>query len=674
MMKKHTAGTGFDQAQGKTWLGATTPDRWRVPSGFRVGLFLGLLGAMPASSPAAEARTVHYPPANGGVPALLALRERQQRAAATALRAPADFRYTNQIAASGITFHQHSVEDALKWWKPAHYDHGSGLAAADVDGDGRVDLYFVNQLGSNQLWRNLGGGRFEDITERSGTALAGLIHVGAAFADIDNDGDPDLLVTTVRGGTALFENMGGGRFQDISKTSGIDGRGHSSGATFLDFDRDGRLDLVVCNLGVFTQETLGPGGFHRAMTNAFHGHLYPERSERKRLYRNLGERRFRDISDEIGWKDESWAGDVTITDLNGDGFPDLYLPNMQGDDHYYENDRGRRLVDRTEAYFPRTPWGSMGVKFFDYDRDGRLDVYVTDMHSDMTETQTRAGRTVLGSEFEKSKSDAWCTVFWTDAFLQGASNNIFGNAFYRNPGAPPFEEISQTAGMETYWPWGVSVGDLNADGWEDAFVTAGMGFPFRYAINSVLLNDQGRRFYDVEFLVGVEPRAGGAIDREMFTLDCSGADRSHQLCGGQSTPVVVHGSLSSRSSVVVDLDDDGDLDVVTNEQNDQPQVLISDLAQRRAVRCLKVRLVGTRSNRDGLGAVVKLFAGGQMQTRLVDGKSGYLAQSVLPLYFGLGSARVERVEVIWPSGQVQSVREGLPDSGLLTVREPLGQP
>ena len=127
-------------------------------------------------------------------------------------------------------------------------------------------------------------------------------------------------------------------------------------------------------------------------------------------------------------------------------------------------------------------------------------------------------------------------MFWTDAFLQGASNNIFGNAFYRNPGQAPFEEISQTAGVETYWPWGVSVGDLNADGWEDILVTAGMGYPFRYAINSVLLNEQGHRFFDAEFLVGVEPRAGGQIDREIF--EDEGRDLGREAFvprGGSST-------------------------------------------------------------------------------------------------------------------------------------------
>src|SRR4030095_9590635 len=195
--------------------------------------------------------TVHFPPANADLPRLLAERQRQQIRAAAGSKARRDFRFTNRVDDSQITFFQHSVDDALKWWKPAHYDHGSGVAAADVDNDGRIDLYFVNQLGPNQLWRNLGGGKFQDITDTSGTAIAGRIHVAAAFADIDNDGDADLFVTTVRGGNVLFENVGGGKFRDISREAGVDYAAHSSGIAFLDYDRDGLLDIFVCNVGSY---------------------------------------------------------------------------------------------------------------------------------------------------------------------------------------------------------------------------------------------------------------------------------------------------------------------------------------------------------------------------------------------------------------------------------------
>ena len=627
--------------------------------------------AIAAEPGADKTNYVHYPPINSEMPKLLADRKKEQVDAAKTMKAFHDFHFTDRTAASKITFEEHCVEDSLKWWKPVHYDHGTGLAVADVDGDGLLDIYFVNQLGSNQLWRNLGNGKFEDITARAGVGLEGSIHVSASFADIDNDGDPDLFVTTVKMGNVLFENVGGGRFREISKEAGLDYVGHSSGAVFFDFDRDGLLDLFLCNVGIYTTDKKHEKeGFYLSITNAFHGQLYPERTGLSRLYKNLGGRKFRDVSKETGLLDGGWTGDATFTDLNGDGFPDLYVLNMQGDDHYYENVGGKRFVEKTAAYFPKTPWGAMGIKFFDFDLDGLPDLFVTDMHSDMTDTQNRLGGKNTKLDFEKAKSEQWCTVFWTDAFLQGASNNIFGNAFYHNKGGGVFEEISDRIGAETYWPWGISVADLNADGYEDVFVTSGMGWPFRYAVNPLLLNEHGERFFDAEFVLGVEPRAGGRIDKPAFLLDCATPDGAHQLCRQYGPKALVFGALSSRSSAIFDLDDDGDLDIVTNEMNDRPMVLVSDLAARKKIHFLKIKLEGTSSNRDGLGATVKVKAGNKTLYRFHDGKSGYLSQSSLPLYFGLGDEeKASAVEILWPSGKKQTVVAGIPTNGLLKVVE-----
>ncbi len=136
---------------------------------------------------------------------------------------------------SGIGFVHRIVEDAGIVYKAVHYDHGNGVSAADVDGDGRHDLYFSNQIGGGQLWRNAGGGRFEDVTAQAGVALKDRIGVTGSFADVDNDGDQDLFVTTVRMGNALFRNDWKGRFTDVTKQSGLEYAGHSSGAVFFDY-------------------------------------------------------------------------------------------------------------------------------------------------------------------------------------------------------------------------------------------------------------------------------------------------------------------------------------------------------------------------------------------------------------------------------------------------------
>ena len=571
-----------------------------------------------------------------------------------------DFRFEDQREASGITFVNRSVDDAGKTYKLVHYDHGSGMCSADVDGDSKPDLFFPTQLGTNELWRNNGDGRFTNITTWSGLTFPNAIAVGCAFADIDNDGDPDLFLTTVRHGNRLYENVAQGKFANITATSGLGYDGHSAGAVFFDYDRDGLLDLFVANVGNFTSNLRGTGGYYVGLQDAFLGHLHPERSEPSKLYRNLGDNRFQDVTQSVGLLDNSWSGDAAVLDANDDGFPDLFILNMQGADHLWINEQGKRFRDQTAAYFPRTPWGAMGSAVLDADGNGRLDLYVTSMHPDMW-VDLPAG----DWKAETRKSDP--RTMPTRMIPEPLSTLIFGNALFVNRGQRPFDEISDSAGVETYWPWGPSVGDFNADGWPDLFVTASMNFPFRYGVNSLLLNDSGR-FQPREFVLGIEPRPQGKTDQVWFTLQCAGIDRGNPLCTScvhprsmvmqcrrEGNQVHITGALGTRSAVALDLDGDGDLDIVTNEFNGPPQVLISNLAQRQRVRSLSVRLRGTRSNRQGLGAMVTVITNQRRMVAQLDGKLGYLSQSDLPLYFGLGTDSLTSIQVHWPSGKTQAV-------------------
>jgi enediyne biosynthesis protein E4 len=577
------------------------------------------------------------------------------------------FKFNDRTAESGIDFRHQIVDDAGKDYKMVHYDHGNGVAVADVDGDGLLDLFFTTQVGSNALFKNLGNGKFENVTAAAGVGLADRISVTGSFADADNDGDPDLFVTTVKMGNVLYENDGKGHFKDVSKAAGVDYVGHSSGAVFFDYDRDGLLDLFVCNVGTYTTDRQGRAGYYIGVQQAFSGHLFEERTENSILYRNLGGLRFADVSQETGLVDGSWTGDATAVDLDRDGFQDLYLLNMQGDDHFYRNVGGKRFEDRTAEYFPKTPWGAMGVKFFDYDNDGLLDLILTDMHSDMSEN--------VGPEREKLKS----RMQWSEQQLQGGANNVFGNAFYHNLGSRDggpvkLEEISDAVGVENYWPWGLSAGDVNADGFEDLLLTSSMNYPFRYGVNSLLLNNLGKKFFDSEFIVGIEPRKDNKITQDWYDLDCGGADKDHEVCQGEDGPVTVLGAVGSRSSVIFDLDDDGDLDVVTNEFNGPPLVLVSDLSKQTEVHFMKVVLVGHPSNRDALGALVRVTAGDLTVTRVHDGKSGYLSQSSQPLYFGLGKhTEVDRVEVEWPAGGKTVVPGKHGGQSLLVIEEEVGE-
>ncbi|MFN0054125.1 MAG: FG-GAP-like repeat-containing protein [Planctomycetales bacterium] len=630
------------------------------------------LRAVLSESSIGQSEPAHVPvPADLFYTPWLDEREAAQLATADSIHAFHDFRFTDALEESGIGFINRVVADAARNFKFNHYDHGNGIAAADVDRDGLVDLYFVNQVGGNALWRNVGGGRFENVTEDAGVALKGRVCVAASFADTDNDGDLDLFVTTTRHGNALFENDGAGRYRDVTASSGLTYRGHSSGADFFDYDRDGLLDLFVSNVGIFTTDTVGQSrgldgkshSYFIGSTEAFGAHLISSRSERSILYHNDGENQFHDASEEAGLAHTGWAGDATPLDGNADGWTDLYVVNMQGNDEYYENREGT-FVRRGNETFEESVWGGMGVKSVDYNNDGGMDLFVTNMHADMWDIWPSGP-----NEKRKGRYNAM-----PESFLQSRSpgHNIFGNAAYENHGGGHYQDVSDRINSESYWPWGLSAGDLNADGFQDLFITSSMNLNYRYHPNSLLLNEQGRRFADAEFVLGVEPRRDRQTAARWFELDCSGADADHALCAGREGRVVVWGAIGSRSSVIFDLDNDGDLDIVTNDFNSAPLVLVSNLSESNArLRYIAIRLVGSRSNRDGLGTRVEITAGGRTQTQLHDGQSGYLSQSALPLYFGLGEAdSIDQITIQWPGG-ARDVHQGpFPTNRQMTLKEP----
>ena len=351
---------------------------------------------------------------------------------------------------------------------------------------------------------------------------------------------------------------------------------------------------------------------------------------------------------------------------------------MQGDDAYYQNQNGKRFIRMDREVFPKTSWGAMGIKMFDWNNDGLLDIYITDMHSDMGEN--------IGVEREKDKSEisAAAKVVRGGFGTGGESDDdlshetsVYGNSFFEQQSPGVYEEISDRIGAENYWPWGLSAGDINADGFQDVFIASSMNFPFRYGVNSVLLNENGERFRDAEFILGVEPRRDQLSAVRWFTLDCDDEKDARvwnwdSACGGRSGLVEIWGARGSRASVIFDLDNDGDLDIVTNEFNTEPMVLVNNLTSvSDQTRYLKVGLTGTKSNRSGIGARVELTTDRGTYVQVMDGKSGYLSQSSMPLYFGLGDAvKIEEIRVSWPSGKEQVVAEPAKMNTLLEIKEP----
>lgn len=581
------------------------------------------------------------------------------------------FAFTENSLTVGVDYVPQIVDDQRHRLLVNHYDHGNSVSVADVDNDGILDVYFTSQVGPNALYRGTKTGAFENITEASGTGLADRISVAASFCDTDNDGDVDLFVTSIRTGNAFLENDGTGKFVDKTAEANLEYVGHSSKGTFFDYDRDGLVDLFISNVGKFTtQENVAvrhdlcnsqPNtrlSYYVGRPDAFAGHLVPELNEPSLLFRNLGNNRFEDVTEKMGLAgDTTWSGDAIAFDANNDSWQDLYVCNMQGHDCLYINENGTRFVPVTNDYLSATPWGTMGVTVADFNNNGLFDIFLTDMHSDMSVD--------VGPEKEKLKAE----VTWTEEFLQSAGRSIYGNAFFRQTASAKFEEVSQQINAENYWPWGLSNGDLNADGFQDAFLTSSMCFPYRYCTNSLLLNDKGERFLDAQFSTGVEPRAKAELIAPWFSVDFESEDADSDLRQGRDGTWVVWSATGSRSSAIFDLDNDGDLDIVTSEFNTRPQVLTSNL-HLKSPNYLKVRLTGTASNRNALGAVVKIEAGDLRQQQLNNGSSGYLSQSIMPLYFGLGeNLKVDRIQVTWPTGKTQVIEGPVETRQLLEIAE-----
>jgi hypothetical protein len=549
--------------------------------------------------------------------------------------------FRNAAAEAGLEFRMSFLPDEQgDRFKINLYDHGCGLAVADYDGDGHDDVYFCNQLGPNVLYRNKGDGNFEDITERARVALGDRICTGAAFADIDNDGDPDLFVTSTRGGNVLFRNDEG-TFTNVTREAGLAHAGHSQMGVFFDADGDGFLDLLVLQTAKWTTEVFNRAGRHYTGKETLAQTAASEK-EYNLFYHNNGNGTFSEQTEKSGLRGLGWAADAAVFDYNDDGRLDVLVTNMFGRAQLFRNDGGT-FTDVALAVLGPTSWGGMGVKAFDFNNDGRLDVYMVDMHSDMWVPDTfdpsavdekKKYRHLLGGRFRSPERDQ--AAEWELATLVKVKYDevVFGNTFFKNLGGGKFEEVSDRANLETFWPWGLAVGDFDNDGFEDVFEPAGMGYPFFYWPNYLLMNNGAETFTDRAAAEGIEPPA----------------DRFYQDPHIRKKPP----TRSSRAAVVADFDGDGRLDILTSNFNDAPYYFRNQFPRRDYIAW---RLTGTRGNRDAIGATVTLHleAGGVM-VRQVHAAGGYLAQSSRTLHFGLGGrTKVERAEIRWPNGGRQTI-------------------
>src|SRR6266566_2863380 len=238
---------------------------------------------------------------------------------------------------AGIAFRMHFLpKEQGETFHINLYDHGAGLAVRDYDNDGLEDLYFLNQLGRNALYRNSGNGAFVDVTEQAGVGLGDRVSVGATFADYDNDGWPDLFVTSTRGGNVLFHNRGDGTFEDVTAKAGLSHVGHSQTPVFFDYDNDGYLDLFLTNTAHWTTDVFDSAAKYFEGKPDL-GSLLTSAKESNILYHNNGDGTFTDVTDRAGLRGRGWAGDVAVFDYDEDGFLDLFVPSMVGRGQLYRN-------------------------------------------------------------------------------------------------------------------------------------------------------------------------------------------------------------------------------------------------------------------------------------------------------------------------------------------------
>lgn len=567
---------------------------------------------------------------------------------------------------------QTGVRFQLQFPDPERYIHElihlsvyGGVCTGDFDGDGRADIYVTSPAGGNRLFRNLGDFRFEDVTEAAGLSDPNFWGTGATFVDIDNDGDLDLYACGYRVANRLFINEGPGadgqvRFVERARAFGLDYTGASMTMAFADMDRDGDLDAYLATTAVppppelkFRVTYEGGRPVIPPELREYWAMVYvpgdralrTEAGQFDHLYRNDGGR-FTEITREAGIDGAYFTLAALWWDYDNDGWPDLYVANdYLGPDQLYRNNRDGTFTDVIRQAVPHTPWSSMGVDIADLNDDGRLDLLATDMLG-----STHYRRQVMMGETSRT---GW--------FLDVAEPRQYvRNALFLNTGVGRLLEAAWFAGLAaTDWTWGPRLEDFDNDGRVDVFIANGMWRDVQNADLGAFADrtlgagtPRWAKFWAAQPLL----KEANLAFRNLGDLRFA---RVEQPWGLGRVGV-------SFGAATADFDHDGDLDLVVQNADAPLSVYRNDSAQGHSLR---LRLRGVRSNRFGIGATVRLRAGGREQTRYATLARGWLSASEPVLHFGLGqAAQVEWLTVDWPSGARQRF-EHLAADRLYTVTE-----
>ncbi|HWY69478.1 MAG TPA: CRTAC1 family protein [Terriglobales bacterium] len=522
--------------------------------------------------------------------------------------------FTNITQAAGIRF-VHNSGATGKRYLPETL--GVGVAFIDYDNDGWQDILFANSQdwpdapkrpSTLKLYHNNRNGTFSDVTQKSGLAIS-MYGMGIAVGDYDNDGYDDVFVSAV-GQSRLFRNNGNGTFTDVTQRAGIAGvQEFSTSAAWIDYDRDGKLDLIVANYVQWSAKQ----DIYCSLDGKKKSYCTPEsyKGASIRVWHNLGNGKFEDATVNLGLLDmTSKTLGIAILDYNHDGWPDFVLSNDTQPNKLYVNDKGKHFSEAAVtagiAYSEEgLARAGMGVDAADYDRSGNSSILISNFSNQML-------------------------------------------SLFHNEGHGLFVDVAPTSevGRESLLTlgFGCFFFDYDLDGWLDIFVANGH-------IEDQIENIQKRVRY------AEPPHLFRNLGNGKFT------EVTQRMGAEFARPRV------ARGAAYADIDNDGDLDLVMTTNAGPAQLFRNDSTGNQSLR---VKLEGTKSNRDGIGAVVRVQSGGSQQSLMMRSGSSYLSQSELVLTFGLGSAtKADRIDIEWPSGQHDTLQD-IPASQVITVREGAG--
>jgi enediyne biosynthesis protein E4 len=531
------------------------------------------------------------------------------------------FRLVESAKACGIDFVHHAPEldPKLANIMPHAAGMGAAVSVCDANGDGWADLYATNSAFGfpNALFLNRGDGTFREAAGEAGLADVNGpgrgASMGSIWADYDGDGKQDCFLYKW-GYPQLFHNDGNGKFSDVTEAAGLRRWMNSNGACWIDFDRDGLTDLYVT--GYFREDVdLWHLTTTKIMQESFEfakngGHNY--------LFRNVGGGRFEDVTAKVGGDSTRWTLAVVAADFNGDGWSDLYLANDYGPEEYFENLHGERFERREGVGLDESSKSGMAVAVGDFENDGRLGVYVTNI--------SKSGYLFQGDNLR--------------------INRVADQGWFQN--------IADGVVADCGWAWGAQFGDLNNDGRADLYV-----------VNGFISASQERDYwYGMSKIASATSSFAedAAAWPPMEDRSLSGYERSRVLVNqGRARFLDAAGAVGAddlhdgRAVAFADFRHVGCLDVAVANQRGPLLLYRNEVDPARG--WIGFVLAGAPGNTSAVGAEVTLFAGGSKQKQTVLAGSGFCAQNDLALHFGLGAAAPERAVVRWPSGVEQTVTD-----------------